>query len=317
MINLYNLKGNTMEILHEFKKDTFNLDSINYLAKQDVQKLILDSENAYKAQVNEIVSEISSNNYKIVLMAGPSSSGKTTSSNLIQKGLKQKGYDSIVISMDDFFLNRCNTPKLKNGNYDFENVTALDLEYLDCFINDLFNKQQAYMPIFNFVKGEREKDYKKISMNEKTILIIEGIHALNPTVFKKHRDEMYKIYICVNSDYDMDDKIVIPAQKLRLMRRIIRDYKNRGMSVERTVNMWNDVLEGENLYIKPYKNTANFSINSSHAYEPLMYAYSLLPILKESSKFDLAKELISMLEQCEQVSPELLPKDSLLHEFLD
>ena len=307
-----------MEYLHDYKKDSFNLPVINELAEIDVQKLISDSEKIYKKQMDRIVDDILSNNkIKIVLMAGPSSSGKTTSSNIIMDKLSKKNYESIVVSLDNFFLNREKTPRLPNGDYDFENVNALDLEYLHVFINDLFDKGEADMPIFNFKTGQREKEYEKISVKNNTIVIIEGIHALNPIVFNSHLENMYRIYICVNSNFDADGQTVIPAQNLRLMRRLIRDYYHRGMSIQRTFDIWPNVLAGESVYIKPYKNTADFLINSTHAYEPLMYASMLLPILKKEEQSEMSQQIIEMLEFCSPISTDYLPDGSLLHEFLD
>ncbi len=306
-----------MNIIKEYKKTTFDLGVVNDFAKLDSETLIKESEADYHAQINEIAKEIIEyGKYKIILMAGPSSSGKTTSSNLIRERLADFGYESIVVSMDDFFLNRENTPLLPNGDYDYENVTALDLEYLNKFVDDMFEKGEAKMPTFNFITGKREEELKTITLNENTIIIIEGIHALNPIVFKKHTENMYKVYICVNSNFDMNGKTVIPAQKLRLMRRLIRDYRTRGMSLEATFKIWPNVLAGEDLYIKPYKNRANYLINSTHAYEPLMYAHHLKPRLEKLENIETAKSLIEMLSNCGYLSVSLLPENSLLHEFL-
>lgn len=306
-----------MEFIHNYQKVSFDLSIINEISKNNPQKLINDAETLYRKQINEIADQIVSNGkYKVVLMAGPSSSGKTTSSNLIRAKLNEAGYDSIVVSMDNFFLNRSQTPRLKNGDYDYENVTALDLDYLNKFINDLFEKGEANMPTFNFVTGEREKEYKHIKLSTKTIVIMEGIHALNPIVFKKHNDSMYKIYICVNTNFTIDGQTVLPAKKLRLMRRLIRDNRTRGMSLQRTFDMWQNVLAGEDVYIKPYKNCADYLINSTHAYEPLMYAKHLLPALKQEEPTAATTNLIQMLEQCNTLDASLLPSDSLLHEFL-
>ena len=306
-----------MEFLHEFKRQVFDLSKVNFLAEENLDKLIKDSEDIYKKQMDDIANEIVDNGqYKVILMAGPSSSGKTTSSNLIRDRLANHGYKSIVVSLDDFFLNRDNTPLLPNGDYDYENVLALDLDYLNKFIDDIFDKGEADMPQFDFLTGNRKSEYIKIKTDEKTILILEGIHALNPIAFKKHRDNMYKIYICLNTNFMIEDDLVIPAQKLRLMRRMIRDFYTRGSTIENTLKMWPNVLAGEDLYIKPYKNTANYLIDSTHAYEPLLYAYALLPILKNAQKAPLTEELIKMLEDCVKVNPIVIPDDSLLHEFV-
>ena len=306
-----------MEFLHNYQKVSFDLSIVNELSKTNSQKLIKDAETLYRKQIDEIASEIiERGNIKVVLLAGPSSSGKTTSSNLIRKRLSEAGYESLVISMDDFFLNREQTPKLPSGDYDYENVTALDLNYLNKFISDLYDKGEADMPIFNFVTGSREEKYNHIKLTDKTIIIMEGIHALNPLVFTKHTENMYKIYICFNTNFSIGEKTVLPAKKLRLMRRLIRDNRTRGMSLEATFNMWQNVLAGEDLFIKPFKNRADYLINSTHAYEPLMYAKHLLPVLKQEKPTPAVNNLIEMLSLCETMDASLLPEDSLLHEFL-
>lgn len=306
-----------MDFLHNYQKISFDLNRVNELSIQEPEKLIADAESLYRRQIDEIASDIIKNGkYKVVLLAGPSSSGKTTSSNLIRKRLSENGYDSIVVSMDDFYVDRDKTPKLKNGDYDFENVTALDLEYLNKFIADLYEKGEAEMPKFNFVTGKREEKFTNIKLNDNTIVIIEGIHALNPIVFTSHTENMYKIYICVNTNFVKEGKTVLPAKKLRLMRRLIRDVRTRGMSLAGTFDMWQNVLAGEDVYIKPYKNHADYLINSTHAYEPLMYAKHLLPALKKEEPTPAVLNLIEMLEECEKMDASMLPADSLLHEFL-
>lgn len=306
-----------MNLLHDYKKETYDLNQVNQLALKDAQALIKASEDMYHDQITAVVKEILQNDKnKIVLLAGPSSSGKTTTSNLICKRLSEEGYDALVVSLDDFYLDLETRPKLPSGEYDLENVTALDLNYLNTFVNAMFEKGEALMPEYDFKTGKRKQEYKKIQINNNTIVIMEGIHALNPILFKSHTDAMFKIYICANTNFDINNRIVISAQKVRLMRRLIRDFLNRGASLDRTFKMWHNVLDGENVYIKPFKNTADFLINSTHAYEPLMYAEKLLPMLKKEND-EQAIPLISMLEKCEKLSPELLPENSLLHEFLD
>ncbi len=306
-----------MNILHDYKKEIFDLEKINQLALEDPNRLIEDSEQLYQKQISDIVNEIVTNGkYKFILLAGPSSSGKTTTSNLICKQLSEHGFDSLVISLDDFYLDLESRPKLPNGEYDLENVTALDLDYINNFVNDLFDNSEALMPKYNFKTGKRESEFSQVKITPNTIVIMEGIHALNPIMFKKHNESMYRIYICVNSNFEFNEKILMPAQKVRLMRRLIRDFSSRGSSFERTFGMWQNVLAGEDIYIKPYKNTADYLINSTHAYEPLMYAKKLLPLLEKETN-EQTKSLVEMLNKCEKLSVDLLPKNSLLHEFLD
>lgn len=300
------------------KRNSYYIDEINRLAKTDKDLLISMSEGIYHDQINEVVDEIiARKNVKIVLIAGPSSSGKTTTSNLVRKGLEREGIKSVTVSLDDFFLDRDKTPRLPNGSPDFENITALDIDYLNEFIDDLFSKNSAMMPIFDFITGSRKKDLVPLTIDDNTVVIIEGIHALNPTLITKHTEFMYKLYICVDSNFALRDGIIIPAQKLRMMRRLNRDFYTRGRTIEKTIETWNEVLDGENLYIKPFKGEADYAVDSTHMYEPLMYAKHLLPLLEQSEDSLVVTSLKEMLSHCEHLDRENLPENSLLHEFLD
>jgi len=299
-------------------QNIINLKTVIQESESNLTKLIETSENNYKNQVKQVVNEIVKNDkYKIVLLSGPSSSGKTTTSNFIREYLAEYGYESLVISLDDFFVNRDNTPRLANGDYDFENILALDLPYLNEFVDDMFEKGSALMPTYNFVTGKREEKLNKIEINENTIIIFEGIHALNPNLITKHRSSMLKVYICASSDFVYDGKLEIKATNVRLMRRLSRDSRKRGITFKETFKMWKNVLDGEVLYIDPYKNSADIKIVSTIAYEPLLFANFLLPKLKENNFCNLTQDLIDSLDLCKGLPLSTIPKDSLLNEFLN
>ena len=299
-------------------RNAYYVQEVNKLSKTDKDLLISMSEGIYHDQINDVVEEIlERGNVKIVLVAGPSSSGKTTTSNRIRSKLLEHDIKSITVSLDDFFIDRDKTPRLPNGSPDYENITALDLDYLNEFIDDLFEKNQAKMPLYDFISGTRKKDYVDLTIDDKTIVIIEGIHALNPMLITKHTQFMYKLYICVDSNFVGEEDVIIPAQKLRLMRRLNRDYYTRGRTIEKTIDTWNEVLAGENLYIKPFKNQADYAIDSTHMYEPLMYAKHLLPLLEQAENSLLITSLKQMLTHFDKMDRENLPENSLLHEFLD
>lgn len=299
-------------------RTTFNLEKINKYSSYNLFNLILVSERRYTEQIKEVAKKIeqSENQIKIILLAGPSAAGKTTTSNLLRLQLAQKKMSSIVISLDNFFVDREKTPKQENGEYDFECLEALDLEYLNKFIDDLLTKRAAKMPVFNFVKGRREEEYHDVVLEENTIVIFEGIHALNPKLVRSHQDKMFKIYICLNTNFVVDDKVFIPAKDLRLMRRLNRDYLTRGASAKATLGMWANVCAGEEKYIKPFKSTADYVVDSTHAYEPLLYANYLKPLLEIEQDNEKAKELYDMLNYCNQLNNDFVPPSSLLWEFL-
>ena len=296
-------------------RNIFYLDEVNNLAKTDKELLVRMSEEMYSNQINELVEDALTKPVKILLVAGPSSSGKTTTSNLITKTLQSKNKKSLTISLDDFFYNREKTPRLPNGKYDFENITAIDLDYFNEFINDLFTTNHAKMPIFDFVEGRRKPELVDVSIDENTYLIIEGLHALNPTLLNIPRENLYKIYICVQSNFILGDNLEIDYTNLRLMRRFNRDYYTRGRTLEGTLDSWDEVLIGEKLYIDPYKDEADYNIDSTLMYEPLLFANYLKPLLKKSD-LPKIKEVEKMLENCSILSKDIIPSNSLLNEFI-
>lgn len=296
-------------------RNIFYLDEVNNLAQLDKNLLVSMSEEMYHNQINELVEDALSKPVKILLVAGPSSSGKTTTSNLITKALQSKNKKSLTISLDDFFYNREKTPRLPNGKYDFENITAIDLDYFNEFINDLFATNHAKMPIFDFVEGRRKPDLVDVSIDENTYLIIEGLHALNPTLLNIPRENLYKIYICVQSNFNLGDNLEIDYTNLRLMRRFNRDYYTRGRTLEGTLDSWEEVLTGEKLYIDPYKDDADYNIDSTLMYEPLLFANYLKPLLKKSN-LPKIKEIDVMLNHCATLTKDVIPSNSLLNEFI-
>ena len=296
-------------------KSAYDLELVNREAKENLKQLIKTSETLYQNQIKHIVKELVGGEYRLVLLAGPSSSGKTTSSHLIRQMLEKHGKHSIVVSLDDFFLGKEDRAKLPNGEYDYESINILDLDYFNAFIKDLMTKKKAKMPLFDFVYSRRKSEYIDVEIDDDTLVIIEGTHALNPKLLRAYQNKAYKIYICVNSNYDIGDKVIIPAKRLRLMRRLIRDYYHRGHSIDKTFDMWKNVLKGEDIYIKPYKNEASYLLDSTHIYEPLVYATYLIPLLEKSNSKE-AKELIKMLDKCGKLSKNVVPKNSLLWEFL-
>ncbi len=296
------------------ENNIFFVDEINNLAKNDTNLLVGMSEEMYHEQISELVLEAINKKSKIILVAGPSSSGKTTTSKLIANELKKYDKNGIFVSLDDFFLNRDKTPKLPNGNYDFESLRALDIKYLNKFLNDLTENKCAYMPKYNFITGKREETYTKLTIDENSVLIIEGLHALNPTLISNHDSEVYKVYICVMSNFNLDQKTILNYTQVRLLRRLIRDYYTRGRNIEQTLETWNEVLDGEKVNIDPFKNEADYFVDSTHMYEPLLYAKYLMPLISENSQETL--EIKTKLNNFEQIDKNVIPENSLLREFI-
>lgn len=296
-------------------KTYYDLQVVNFEAKKNPNLLVKTSEKVYHDQIKEVVDLIIKNKHKIVYIAGPSSAGKTTSSKLISEALKRQKITSIVISTDDFFIDREKTPILPDGNYDFDNITALDTVCYKEFIGELMNKGKSKMPIFDFYQGKRT-EYKDIQSGENDIILIEGTHAMNPVFTNEVSKKGFKIYVTLNDDFIIGREVVIPSRILRLMRRCIRDYYKRGNSIDETIKIWKNVCKGENEFISPFKANADYILNTIHIYEPLIYDFYLKPLLINSNDNIYIKDFKNIFSKTGSLKKDLIPDDSLLWEFL-
>lgn len=298
-------------------KEKLSVEELNKLALDDIEELILQSEEKYHKQIRELVEDFSSYNYKkIILLAGPTSAGKTTTSHLVRKELEKRGKKTVTISLDDFFLEYEKRPRLKDGTVDNESIDSIDVPYIESFTKELIETGKANMPIYNFIKRAREPQTVEIKADENTVIIFEGLHALNPKLFSDMSELSYRIFLAPNVDFYLDNKLVLQAKNLRLMRRCIRDTYSRGTMPETTLSMWKFITDCEEIYIKPYKYTADYIINSTHNYEPLVYAKYLKPLLETTENNEMANELIEILNACEKVNKKFIPDNSMIWEFL-
>lgn len=308
---------NICKDLENLTKLSYDLDALNENCGTNAKNLIKTSEKIYRDQVKQIANSIMSKQIKMVLVSGPSSSGKTTTANIISKELLKKGIGSIVVSIDDFFVNIEDTPLLPDGSPDFENITSVDIDAFNTFFTELLTKHTAKMPHFNFFKHRRDS-WEQISINKNDVLIVEGIHALNPTLIKSHEFDAntYKVYAFTNSVFISKNKIVITPQYLRLMRRCYRDAFSRGREPIYTLNNWGNVCDGEKLYISPYMCNADSIIDTTHPYEVLIYANYLVKLLTPYRNNPLAKNLLSVLSKLNHLDKKFVPQSSLLWEFI-
>lgn len=299
-----------------FHKNRVDLNLINMQSKYAPLDLIEKSEKAFKKQIEIIVQNINNSpSIKVVLIAGPSSAGKTTSAKFIKEELIRTNKGAEVISMDNFFINRDITPILEDGTYDFENINTVDIPYFKNFIEQILTQKKAEMPIFNFYTGMREKEYINIELVGNSILIIEGIHALNPLILSNHEEEIYRVFVNPNTEYYIDDTLIIELRELRRIRRIIRDYYMRGIKPSETIKNWENVVRGEKKFIFPYKVNADFILDTTHYYEPLIYKKYLPSLLAQDDQTEFV-QINEDLSHFEEMDIELVPKNSLLMEFL-
>ena len=260
-------------------------------------------------------------NIKFVFLAGPSSSGKTTSCKRIAVHLAVLGIKPLMISLDDYFLDREHTPKDEKGNYDFECLEALDLDFFSQQMQELLEGREIELPKFNFVSGQREKSDKRIQLTDNSILIIEGIHALNPKLSKQiNRKNKYLVFVSALTQLALDSQNLISTSDNRLIRRIVRDYNYRGSSAERTLLMWNNVRNGEERHIFPYQENADSIFNSSLLYEIGVlksYCYPLLVQVPQTSPaYANARRLQDFLDNFTPISSQSIPPTSIMREFL-
>ena len=307
---------------------TVGLDNVGDLnlaiEKGRSQDIILVSEAMQEKQVAKIAEKIA-DGYKegirIVLISGPSSSGKTTFCKRLQVQLTTNLLHPVGISLDDYFLNREDTPKDEHGEYDFESLYALDLPYFNKDLKKLLSGEEIDVPTFNFETGQRVFKGKKLKLRENSILVIEGIHALNPELTEFIDDKYkYRVYVSVLTSISLDNHNWIPTTDNRLLRRIIRDYRFRGYSAEDTINRWPSVRRGEDKWIFPYQENADAMFNSAMLYELAAlrkFAEPILAQVPESSKANAeAYRLLRFLRYFNYIPTEELPGTSLLREFL-
>ena len=299
------------------------LSQINKMADEDAGKFIRRCEERFDNCVSDVVSAfLADSDYDIVLLAGPSSSGKTTTAGIIADKIRLSGRNAYIVSLDDFYLNRADIPFNEQGLKDYENVTALDIDLIHKSFGDLIRKRKAELPVFDFTTGCRSEKTKHIELEKDDVIVVEGLHALNPVITDGlDESHLYRIYISVSSRVLADDgKILMNKRNLRLVRRMIRDYEHRNSSVENTLFMWQGVLDGEDKFLFPFESFADVKINSFHAYEPCLFRNEAISLLNEVSEkseyYEKAEELMSALSLFNEIDTSLLPEKSLLNEFV-
>ena len=291
------------------------------VASGKIRDLIRLSEINYDNKIHEVATKILERNSKFVMIAGPSSSGKTTTCKKLSLDLQARGIKTLTISVDDYFKNRVDTPKLPDGKYDFESIASIDVESLNKDINDLLVGKEVSLPTYNFVSGVREFVKGKTKIDSNYIILMEGLHCLNDELTPYiNNDIKYKIYLSPFMPLNLDSNNYISTTDLRLIRRMIRDNRTRGNDVSKTICSWQDVRSGEEKYIFPYINTSDVIINTSLVYElgvlkvfaePLLYSVGT-----DSLYYEEARRLINFLKNYYPISSEYIADDCVLREFI-
>lgn len=286
------------------------------------KELILFSEALHEKKIAEIAKKVKEHgNVRMVLIAGPSSSGKTTFAGKLGMSLRVNGIKPVTISVDNYFVERENNPKDEHGNYDFECIEALDLDLFNSQLVDLLAGKEVSLPTFNFTTGKKEYRGNTLKLKEDEILVIEGIHCMNDRLTSLiPKENKFKVYISDLTVLNIDYYNRISTTDTRLIRRIVRDYKFRNYSAEHTLKTWYSVNRGEQKNIFPYQEEADCMFNSSIVYELAVLKNYAMPLLEEipqtSREYSEARRLMTLLMYFESMSPDNVPNNSLLREFI-
>lgn len=304
------------------KLGVFDVGTLNdTIAQGRMNDLILMQEALQEKKIGDIAEQIYESGRKLVMIAGPSSSGKTTFSHRLSIQLGALGLKPHPIGVDNYFVNRVDSPRDENGNYDYEALNCIDVKQFNEDMEALLAGKRVELPVYNFVKGEREYKGVFLQLGAEDILVIEGIHCLNDDLsYSLPRDKKFKIYISALTQLNIDDHNRVPTTDGRLIRRMVRDARTRGASAQDTIRMWDSVRRGEERNIFPYQEEADAMFNSAFLYELSVLKQYAEPILysvpRDSAEYNEAKRLLKFLDYFLGVSSEQVPYNSIVREFI-
>ncbi|MCB5229674.1 MAG: nucleoside kinase [Candidatus Cloacimonetes bacterium] len=287
----------------------------------DISQFILVEEALHEKKIAEIASDIASKkDVKLILIAGPSSSGKTTFAKRLSVQLQASRKRPIVLGMDDYFLDREHTARKDNGDFDFESIYAMDLDFLNQQLTDILAGNEVELPMYDFIRGVRRRSHNYVKLGEDDVLVMEGIHGLNDLLTASvPAKNKVKIYVSALNQLNIDNHNRIPTTDCRLLRRMVRDHQYRGYSARETLTRWVDVREGEEKNIFPFQENADYMFNSSLTYELGIlrkHAWKLLQnVSKNSSAYMESMRLLGMLSHVRDIPDALVPHNSIIREF--
>ncbi len=305
------------------RKRVLTLEEINKRVATDPTAFIEEENERYFDDLDAAVRQIATGSQErlLVLQSGPSSSGKTTTALLLRDRLRALGMDAHTVSLDNFYRGQEQAPRLPDGSYDYEAPEALNLAQLKDCMRRLIKEGRAELPRFDFNTRQPAKETTELVLSHDSVVIFEGIHALNP-IFESFLPQQNVIKLFVNTIspiYDKEGK-VMARRDIRLVRRLLRDYRFRNSSLETTLHMWQQVVRGENLYMFPYVDTVDIVVDTTHAYEPCVFAGELMPlfsqVLEDHPGYGTICRLSAELARFAPLSADDLPKETLLREFI-
>lgn len=285
------------------------------------EELVMEGEKYHADQLTRIAQEIVARGARVILIAGPSSSGKTSTSHKLCLELLAQGKQPVALSLDNWYLNGDLTPLKVDGTKDYESVYAIDLEQLEDDLKALVAGKEIALPTFNFAEEKREYPGETLSLENEAVLVVEGIHALNPILTRHLKDsDKYKIFASPMSPVSLDGETWIPTSVHRLLRRMSRDYRTRGKSPQQTIAGWDDVREGEVKWIEPFRDQADVEFDTSMLYELPAIRYALETALQSvpaaAAEYQTVEKLLFYLSFFEGLEASYIPRTSILREFI-
>ncbi len=295
-----------------------NTEIINQKIQTNAKKLLLDVESRFRGQLFTVAGKIlDRKDIKVVLLAGPSCAGKTTSAKLLKEVLEKQGKHVVTISMDDFFIDRDKTPYLSDGTRDLDSPNCVNTTQLEECFSRFFSGKKTKFPVYDFITGKNIPDSFELKMKYNTIIIFEGLHVLNPEITAHlGTDKYYKIYVSALSGFEHENEKMSPTN-LRLLRRMIRDVDRRNLTPETTLKTWDNVCEAETKYITPYMDGADYLINTTHEYELGVFKSAFHKLMKRKKITANKYPCYNVLNASEDINREDLPDTSLMWEFVD
>ena len=312
-----------MNYLNTYRRYPCDIKRVNKEAVEDPEGFIAMTESIYEYDLRLIADQICSlpGKYHVVLLSGPSSSGKTTTALKLSDEFRRNGIAVKRISMDDFYLGKDYVRKLQNGKPDFESVEALDIPLIKKTLYDLASKGEAVKPLYDFKNSTRKKETELISAKDFSVIIMEGIHALNPIISDgMPREAVKKIYVSVKQGIKDNEDYILTNRELRFVRRMLRDHSFRKTDPGYLLSMWESIVDGEKQYIRPFRYTSDFTVNSIHIYEPCIYKKLAAPLFEGISRdhenYEFAAHIAESLDKFADIDSSLVPENSLIREFI-
>lgn len=302
-------------------KERWTLEKINETAISEPEYLINSVENRFNSSIEKLIDYILNDKKecKLMLVSGPSSSGKTTFAKIILERLKKKGVLSEVFPFDNFYLGIDKVPILQDGSRDFEAIDSLDIKNIKKCLSTLIKTGECIIPTYDFAKMAPAKEKQHLKNPKAGIVLAEGLHAINPILTEGISPEhIIRIYVDIDSGIKYKDKVFFPPKFLRLSRRVLRDYIYRGTLSLQTLEMWNNILRGEKLYIRPIRRYADVKVDTLHEFEPCVMKNETLKLFEDlplEVKVSFT-EFIESLKKFNEIRKDLVPQDSLIREFI-